>query len=138
MKEIIIALIPVVVAVFGSTGFWSYMQSKKDKTKDVLEAITGLKTDVCDVKREMDTLKANIEETEAKNCRNRIVRFADEIRLGEKSGNPKVKSKDAYDHCMGDIDFYQNFCKDNPNFMNGIAEVSIKKIKQHYEADDFM
>ena len=132
MKDLIIALIPVVVAVFGSTGFWTYMQSKKDKSKDMLEAITSIKTDVKDVKREMDTLKANIEETEAKNCRNRIVRFADEVRIGQK------KSKDYYDHIMTDIDTYVAYCNSHEGFMNGIAEVSIKKIKQHYEADDFM
>lgn len=132
MKDIIIALIPVIVAVFGSTGFWTFMQSKKDKTKDVLEAITSLKTDVKAVKKDMDTLKENIEETEAKNARNRIVRFSDEIRIGQK------KSKDYYDHIMNDIDFYVAYCDSHEGFMNGIAEVSIKKIKQHYEADDFM
>lgn len=138
MNDLIVALIPLVVAIFGSTGFWSYLQSKKDKSKDVLEAIKGVQSDVKVVKKDMDSLKANIEENEAKNARNRIVRFADEIRLGEKSGNPKVKSKDAYDHCMGDIDFYIAYCNAHEGFKNGIAEVSIKKIKQHYEADDFM
>lgn len=132
MKEILIALIPVVVAVFGSTGFWSYMQTKKDKSKDVLEAVKEIKNDVHDVKSDMLKLKNNIEENEAKNCRNRIVRFADEIRLGQK------KSKDFYDHIITDIDFYKDYCDKHENFMNGIAEVSIKKIMQHYEADDFL
>lgn len=132
MKELIIALIPLVVAIFGSTGFWSYLQSKKDKSKDVLEAVKGIQSDVKEVKKDMNNLKANIEENEAKNARNRIVRFSDEIRIGQK------KSKDYYDHIMNDIDFYVSYCNSHEGFMNGIAEVSIKKIKQHYEADDFM
>lgn len=132
MNDLIIALIPVVVAVFGSTGFWTYLQSKKDKSKDMLEAINTVKADVCEVKTDMITLKNNIEETEAKNCRNRIVRFSDEIRGGQK------KSKDYYDHIMNDIDTYTKYCDTHDGFMNGIAEVSIKKIKQHYEQDDFL
>ena len=134
MKDIFIALIPVVVAVFGSTGFWSYLQSKKDKTKDVLKAIEKVQTDVTAVKKDFEKLKDNIKETEAKNCRNRIVRFADEIRIGQK------KSKDAYDHCLLDIDNYLQYVNEpnHTNFVNGIAEVSIKKIKQHYEEEDFL
>lgn len=125
MKDLIIALIPVIVAVFGSTGFWSYMQTKKDKTKDVLEAITSIKKD-------LDGFKDKYEETEAMNCRNRIVRFADEIRIGKKA------SKDYYDHILKDCDHYERYCDAHPNFENNIAKISMKKIKEHYEADDFM
>lgn len=125
MKDLIIALIPVVVAVFGSTGFWSYMQSKKDKTKDVLEAITCIKKD-------LDNFKDKYEETEAMNCRNRIVRFADEIRIGKRA------SKDYYDHILKDCDHYERYCDAHPNFENNIAKISMKKIKEHYEQDDFM
>ena len=125
MKDLIIALIPVVVAVFGSTGFWSYMQSKKDKTKDVLDAITSIKKD-------LDGFKNKYEETEAMNCRNRIVRFADEIRIGKKA------SKDYYDHILKDCDHYERYCDAHPQFENNIAKISMKKIKEHYEQDDFM
>lgn len=134
MNDLIIALIPVVVAVFGSTGFWTYLQSKKDKTTEVLKAVSDIKTDISEVKNDMIKLKANIDETEAKNARNRIVRFADEIRTGQK------KSKDYYDHILLDIDQYEKYCNmpEHGGFKNGIAEISIKKIKQHYEADDFI
>ena len=130
-------LLPIIVAVFGSTGFWSYIQSKKDKSKEIMDAINGIKTDVADVKTDMINLKANIEQTEAMNCRNRIVRFADEVRYADKTGTAKA-SKDYFDHIMHDIDTYTLYCKDHQEFVNGIAEVSIKKIKQAYENGEFL
>lgn len=134
MNNIITLLAPIIIAVFGSTGFWSYLQNKKDKTSEVLKAITEIKSDITEVKNDMSKLKANIDENEAKNARNRIVRFSDEIRTGQK------KSKDYYDHILLDIDAYEKFCNmpEHVGFKNGIAEISIKKIKQHYEADDFI
>lgn len=125
MNDILTALIPVIVAVFGSTGFWTYLQTKKDKSKEILDSVKSIKSD-------LDTFKEKYEETEAMNCRNRIVRFSDEIRIGKKA------SKDYYDHILKDCDHYERYCDAHPEFENNIAKISMKKIKEHYEADDFI
>lgn len=132
MKDILIALIPVVVAVFGSTGFWSYMQTKKDKTKEVLEAVNEIKKDVASFKLDLEKFKSRYDENEALNCRNRLVRFADELRLGKKA------SLDMMKNSLKDADRYEQYCDTHPNFENSICTLSIKLIKEHYEANDYM
>lgn len=125
-------VVPIVLAIFGSSGFWSYLQSKKDKSKAILDSIDKVNTEVKIIKTDLTKLKADIDETEAKNARNRIVRFADDIRIG------KQASKDYYDHILKDCDLYEDYCKDHPKFENNIAVISMKKIKEHYEQDDFL
>ena len=125
MNNIIALLAPIVIAIFGSSGFWAFMTTKKDKSTDILNEIKGLSARI-------DKLEKVNEEKDALNWRNQIVNFSDSLRAGNKH------SRDAFDHTLIIVDKYLDFCSKNEWFKNSIAEVSIKKIKQHYEADDFM
>lgn len=125
-------VLPLVLAIFGSSGFWAYLQSKNDKSKKILDTIDEIKTSIKTLDKKINDIEASAAETEARNARNRIVRFADDIRVGKKA------SKDYYDHIMSDIDVYNDYCTEHPKFKNGIAVVSIEKINQHYSADDFL
>lgn len=120
------------IAIFGSTGFWSFLQSRHSKTSEILTELKSIKKEQAELRADVKQLRSEVGSNEAKNCRNRIVRFADEIRLELKH------SKDMYDQIMIDIDDYELYCSQHEGFKNSVATVSIKKIKQKYEQDDFL
>lgn len=125
MESWITLLMPIILAIFGSSGFWAYLQSKKDNSKTILEQIKK-------INERLGKLEQTNDEKEALNWRNQIVRFSDEIRTG------RQHSKDGYDHILIIIDKYLKYCSENKGvFVNSIAEISIKKIKEHYAKDDF-
>lgn len=132
MSELANIIAPIVIAIFGSSGFWAYISSKRSKHSEILTSVQNLEKTLVKVSEKVDTIERNNAEIEAKNTRTRIVRFADEIRIGIRH------SKDMYDQVLIDCDSYEDFCNRNDWFLNSIAEVSIKKIKEHYENDDFL
>lgn len=132
MDNLIGAIVPIIIAVFGSSGFWAYISAKTSKHDEILNSVKCLeKTLVCVSEKVNDIERINAE-VEAKNIRNRIVRFADEIRVDVKH------SKDMFDQIMIDCDSYEHYCATHEGFKNSIAEVSIKKIKDNYEKENFL
>ncbi len=126
-------LVAIIVAVIGSGGFWSLLQfiatkhsEKKSTTaKMLLTAQEGI-----------TKLSQQIEENEAKGARRRILRFSDEL-------TQQVRhTKDYFDDVLADIDLYERYCKDHPNFPNNrtlMAETNIKAVYQQCLAEhDFL
>ncbi|MDO4197906.1 MAG: hypothetical protein Q4D13_02800 [Erysipelotrichaceae bacterium] len=134
MSDIATLIVSIVVAIFGSSGFWSYLQSKKDKTQDILLKIDTMDKNIANLKGDTDAFHDKYAEDKAKDCRTRILRFADEIRAGTKH------SKDMYENVLLDCDSYEDFCSQekHKHFKNSIAGMSIKKIREHYQQDDFL
>ena len=122
MSEIVVTLI---IAIFGSTGFWAFVSQKFSKRAELLESVEGVKAEVKCIRNDMAI-------NNAKNSRVRIITFADGLRTGNKY------SKDAFDTILLDCDEYEKFCDGNKNFKNSVADSSIKRIKKHYEEDDFL
>lgn len=78
---------------------------------------------------------ARIEETNEKidrnaaiNCRTRILRFSDEIRISERK-----HSLEHFNQILEDITTYDNYCKDHPDFPNKKTENATKRIMEIYE-----
>lgn len=67
------------------------------------------------------------DERDATLCRTRFLRFGDEIMHGI------PHSKEHYDQTLADIDTYEMFCKSHPNYLNNVAKVTIRHIKNKYE-----
>lgn len=132
MSEYIPEFIGLLVAIVSSQGFWTWFSSKRNRSNEILEKVECVEKTVTNLAERVQTIEEMNEMAEARNCRNRIVRFADEIRSGKKA------SKDYYDHIMTDIDLYENYCDDHPDFYNSIAKVSVSKILEHYRNDDFL
>lgn len=132
MSDLLTTLVPVIIAVFGSSGFWAFLSSKKDKHGEILESVKNLEETMLQISNKVERIKEANEEVEARNCRNRIVRFSDEIRAGVKH------SKDMYDHIIIDCDEYEAYCEAHEGFKNSIAVISIKKIKDNYEKENFL
>ena len=78
----------------------------KQTNKEVMEKVDELEKKVC-----------RLEENSIVNCRVRILRFSDEIRRGEKH------SLESFNQALSDIDRYDMYCSEHPEFINnkGIA-----------------
>ena len=89
------------------------------------------------------TLEKKVEQVERKGderaaiaARVRIIRFGDELQTG------KLHSKDAFDQCMSDITFYDEYCGQHPEFRNNQTKMTVQYINSNYaerlEKHDFL
>ena len=123
---VITALMSVFGACIGSVGLWTFIdhrqQRKAEKEMQDNEVMKELKT----IRQEIGTLKATVDENEAKASRIRILKFADEIFMDMNH------SKDSFDQCMSDVTFYEKYCDENPTFKNHQTEETVGYIKEVY------
>ena len=112
-------LITIIVAVFGSTGFWQWLMSIFNR---------DLKKSIDDLQNQLKILKAGEEKREVENARRRILRFNDEILNGLKH------SKEYFDDVLhNDITTYEKYCTDHPEFKNSVATMAIENIERVYK-----
>ena len=78
-----------------------------------------IENDVAEVKRE-------VAESSAVTSRYRILRFDDEILHEIKH------TKEHFDQILLDIDVYESFCEEHPDFKNNLAVMAIQHIKEVY------
>lgn len=88
--------------------------------KGVITKMEKIEQDVADVKKE-------VAESSAVTSRYRILRFNDEILHEVKH------TKEHFDQILLDIDVYDGFCEQHPDFKNNLAVMAIKNIKQVYQ-----
>ena len=101
---------------------WSYLANKLGKAfnKELIEKVDN-------ISKEVDKLKNKSDERAANNRRSQILHFGDEIRHGI------PHSKEHYDNILIDINEYQNYCSEHPEYMNNVAVETIKYIKKVYQ-----
>ena len=97
---------------------WSFIGNLLNK--GVISKIEKIEKDVAEVKKE-------IGENTATSSRYRILRFDDEILHNTKH------TKEHFDQILIDIDVYEKFCDNHPDFKNNLAVMAIKHIKQVYQ-----
>ena len=97
---------------------WSFIGNLLNK--GVISKIEKIENDVAEVKKE-------IGENTATSSRYRILRFDDEILHNTKH------TKEHFDQILIDIDVYEKFCDNHPDFKNNLAVMAIKHIKQVYQ-----
>ena len=125
-----------IASVLIGGGLFAFIQflitrhdSKKDKFKEVFEAIEKLTGKV-------DDLAAKNDERNAVNMRVRILRFRDEMLAGQNH------THDSFQQVLGDIDEYEKYCEDHPDFRNNQTLATIEHIKANYrerlERHDFL
>lgn len=125
-----------VVSILIGGGLLAFIQflinrhdSKHDKFKKVFEAIEKLTGKV-------DDLAAKSDERNAVNMRVRILRFRDEMLAGQNH------THDSFQQVLGDIDEYEKYCEDHPDFRNNQTLATIEHIKANYrerlERHDFL
>lgn len=91
----------------------------KQMNKDLVTKVEAMKT-------EIDTIRDENREIHAKDCRVRILRFSDEVYLGQ------PHSHEHFKQILGDITHYERYCESHPEFENQIAVAAIAQIKETY------
>ena len=108
---------------------WSWLGRKVGKVINggVISELDGIKGEIGEIKRQNEQQDEDRMRDKALDARRRILQFADEIRR---------EVRHSYEHFTNvseDISFYEHYCKENPNFENDRAKVSIKIINDTYE-----
>ena len=85
----------------------------------IIKKMEKIENDVADVKKE-------VAESSAVTSRYRILRFDDEIL------HKIDHTKEHFDQILLDIDVYEKFCEEHPDFKNNLAVMAIKHIKEIY------
>ena len=110
----------IILAVFASGGFWAFIQfliSRRDKTQQRLDEIA----------EKMSVLSGQIDRNAAVLARTHILRFDDELLNGIDH------SKEYFKQQLDDIDTYDDYCRDHPDFQNSYAVMAAAHIKQTYQ-----
>lgn len=125
----------IVVALIGG-GIVSFVQfliqrhdAKKDKNKEVLQAIERLDWKLQALEKTITAVDEKGDERYAISTRIRILKFEDELQEG------RIHSKDSWDSVLADCDFYNSFCDDpkHKDFKNGMTEATVRHIKHGYD-----
>lgn len=118
-----IAAISVVIQITPvKVNPWTWLARKIGKAinGDMMDEFKAMRKD-------LDAMKAEIEETNAKNMRTKIIRFASEIRVHQ------LHTKDYFDEVMDDITAYEQYCDTHKNFKNSITVMSSELITETYK-----
>jgi len=103
--------------------------NKKDKDNEILQSIRRLEDKIDNVAQTGD--KRNAVE-----MRVRILHFRDEMLEG------RNHTHDSFQQVLSDIDEYEEYCKDHPDFKNNQTVATIEHIKRSYaerlEKHDFL
>lgn len=129
-------ILEIVLGVLGVLGGMTLVQLTPIKidpwtwlARKVGHAING------ELIERMDKLEATVkkiqttgDERDAKATRIRILRFGDEILHGVHH------SKEHFDQTLLDITEYERYCRDHPDFINNMTELTSKHIMETYSA----
>lgn len=99
----------------------------KALNRELTKEIKEVKEEVKDIKEKVDTHITEDDKRDAKNCRQRILRFNDEIL------DSKKHTKESYDCTLDDIDTYEKYCTDHPDFPNSQCISAVANIKEAYQ-----
>lgn len=109
--------VSVIVAIFGSAGFWQFIANQSNKE---------VKTELKKIQTEFSELKKSEELKEVRNSRRRILRTNDEIY------NHVRHSREFFDDVIEDVNTYENFVRKNPDYQNGKCSLAIENIERVY------
>lgn len=101
---------------------WSWIARKLGRAinQEVLEKVNTIDRTVKEFKDEDAEQWASLSRTH-------ILRFGDELLHGV------AHSKEHFDQILIDISKYESYCKEHPDYLNGVANATIKQIKSAYQ-----
>ena len=117
MKE---SMLIALVSLLSATAVWDFVKfliNRKDDTK----------AQIVEVKTSINKLGERIDENQAILARSHILRFDDELL------NDVSHSREYFSQTLQDIDVYEAFCMDHPNFKNSFATAAINHIRKTYD-----
>lgn len=114
----------IIFAVLASSGFWAVVM----KLIDVwISRKSGMQAMLERIQSSIDAERDAREQKDAEDARNRILRFADECRRGERH------SEEFFIQVREDITFYESYCGAHPDFRNQRTVASEAIINRAYD-----
>ena len=95
---------------------------------DVITKVDKLTSDVNQLSSDFEVHLKLEEEERVRNARQRILRFNDELLFRTKH------SKEHYDDVLEDIDKYEEYCMNHPEYKNNKANRAIENIRNQYDS----
>mgnify|MGYP007092151625 FL=1 len=114
-------LVTIIVAIIGSGAVFGFLQF-------IIQFLTTRADMKQTFGKRLDDLNSKVDRNQAILARTHILRFADEIR----NHGAKYHSEESYRQQLLDIDTYENFCKENPSFSNGLTVIASEYIKKEF------
>lgn len=105
----------------GLLAFVQFLISRHDKKNDRFEEILEM---MADIKKEVQEIKKDASRDGAIRSRTSILRFQDELY------NDIKHSKEYFDQVLDDIETYEQYCHDHPDFQNGRTKAAAKYIRE--------
>ena len=118
-EQIVGYLVTVVAAILGSSWVGDWLKARRERksgmvtTNQILDAVKSL--------------RADFDEEKAIQARVRIVKFNDEILTDQRH------SKESFDQVLSDIDTYDRYCSEHPQFVNSKTKLSSENIRRTYQ-----
>ena len=116
-KDVVITL---VLALFGSQAVFGFLQF-------IIQFLVTRNDTKNNVVSRIDDLNAKVDRNQAILARTHILRFADDLRNGIHH------SEEYFRQQMLDCDTYENYCKEHPDFSNGLTIVASRFIRNEFE-----
>lgn len=123
---VVTAFIEKVKSIKLKPWSWIFGILGKAINKEVLAMNQEVLDKVDSLEQQVQEIKDDAEEREAKAARSSILRFGDECLHDVKH------SKEHFDQIMRDIDAYETYCDTHPEFENNQAVHTIKLINEIY------
>ena len=119
-------IVAIVAAIFGSTGFWSWIQNRHASNKDILRAVQAVEGKVATLEDRVEALQDDQERIQAEEARLRVIHFNGELLRDVKH------TSEEFDQVLTDIDTYEDYCDDHPKYPNNKAILAVENIKRVY------
>lgn len=105
----------------------SSLKEMNDDINHVKEQVKEFREEVDAFRQEFLAYKADDEENRIEQSRQQILVFNDELLQEVKH------SKERFDNILAEIDKYEKYCAEHPNYANNKAVLAIRHIKKTYE-----
>ena len=112
-------LVPITVALISSGKLASKLE-KKFSVSDLSKKIDSLE-------KKSDSLEKKIDLNKAESKRTSILRFNGEIKRGIHH------DEEEFNDCLGAIDYYEDYCRENKDYPNSKAVMAIANVKRVYK-----
>lgn len=103
-------------------NFWNWLGKMMGRAinGEVLDRVDTLAKDLDEFKKESELARVRA-------ARQRILRFSDEILFEQ------IHSKEHFDEILEEIDLYETYCNEHPDYENNKAELAIATIREIYK-----
>lgn len=110
----------IIVSLLSATAVWDFVKfliNRKDDTK----------AQIVEVKKSIKALDDRVAQNQAILARTHILRFDDELL------NDVKHSKEYFSQTLRDIDVYEAYSAEHPDFKNSFASAAINHIRKTYD-----